>query len=76
MPKWLATNLARIGTVTFVVAVVFILATGPEKDSRLSHYIVEDIIVEDILEPVCCFIPALLLGTIGSSAILLGRRRF
>ena len=76
MPKWLATYLAGIGTVIFVVVVVFILATGPEKDSRLSHYIVEDIIVEDILEPVCCFIPALLLGTIGSSAILLGRRRF
>ena len=66
--KRLATYLALIGTITFVVVVVAFLTSGP--DNLVSHFI-----LEGIVEPVCCFIPALLLGTIGSSAILFDRRR-
>ena len=66
--KRLATYLALIGTITFVVVVVAFLTSGP--DNLISHFI-----LEGIVEPVCCFIPALLLGTIGSSAALLDRRR-
>ena len=66
--KRLATYLAWIGTIIFVVVVIAFLTSGP--DNLISHFI-----LEGIVEPVCCFIPALLLGTVGSSTILPGRRR-
>ncbi len=66
--KRLATYLARIGIIAFAVVVVAILTSGP--DNLISHFI-----LEGIVEPVCCFIPALLMGTIGFSTILFGRRR-
>lgn len=68
MLKRLATYLAWIGTIAFVVVVVAFLTSGP--DNLVSHFI-----LEGIVEPVCCFIPALLLGTIASSTVLLDRQR-
>ena len=59
--------LALAGIIVFVLLAVIIMTSAT---NRISHYI-----LEDILETVCCFIPALLMGATGSSTILLGRRR-
>ncbi len=63
----LISYLALLGTVAFVRIAVIILTSAR---NRISHYI-----LEDILETVCCFIPAMLMGTVGYSTVSLGRRR-
>ena len=81
--KWLSVKLSkqvavRLGCIGIIVpAVVMMVILNFFPNSKIGYYtsLITHFILEDIIETVCCFIPALLLGTIGPSITFLNRRR-
>ena len=73
--KKVAVRLVWIGTILLAVVMIVILTSSPNSKIGYYTFMIKHYILEDIIETVCCFIPALLLGIIGPSITFLNRRR-
>ena len=73
--KQVAVRLVWIGIIVLAVVVMVIPTFFPNSMIGYYTFLIGHFILEDIIETVCCFIPALLLGIVGPSATFLIRRR-